>query len=139
MISLGPTPFTLEVVQNQLLSYVFILQTFWDERAPQGIVDVTPWAFQMMVKRNEDDPDDFAVFDLFENAPPMFPATTGIPIRFFGQFGFTIGPVQNDIAPGNYFGEIRGWDGVAVPGADPPTVKMPFTFRVLQTLDLVYP
>lgn len=140
MISLGPTPFTLEVVQNIAQWYLFRLTQFWDERGggldPQ---DVTGWSFMMIVKRDTDDADAFAVFEIPDGGGPPAPVGGDAPLPSDGQFYFVITPFQSDIAPGDYFGEIRGWDPTQAVGSDPPRVKLPFTYRVVQTLDLVYP
>lgn len=146
MISLGPTPFSLEVVQNESRYVAFVLNRFWDERAPAQIPqDVTGWTFTMLVKRRTDDTDAFAVFEINNGLgvppapPPTVPAGAYAIVPLLGEFFFMLRPPETDIAPGEYFGEIRAWDPTVTPGVDPPYIKMPFQYRVVQTLDLVYP
>jgi len=93
----------------------------------------------MLVKRRLDDPDNFAVFEITNNVGAPAPAGLDIPVAINGDFYFVLNPTQTDIAPDEYFGEIRGWNAGLVPGVDPPTIKFPFSYRVDQTLDLVYP
>lgn len=91
--------------------FTFRMKTFRNENTPNGTQDVTGWAFKLIVKRNLDDPDSRALFDL----------TGTVPAGVLGDFQFTLGFAHTTLKPASYPAEIRWWTGGAPPIGTPPT------------------
>lgn len=88
----------------------FKLTDFRNEIDPDAKVDITGYAFKLVVKHNLDDPD----------TEVLFPELTGaIVTAADGTFKFTLTTAHTSMASGSYVGEIRWWATGAATGKRP--------------------
>ena len=86
----------------------FALKDRRNEDDPRAVVDITGYVFKLIVKRNLEDADADAFFDL----------TGSIVSATDGTFKFVLTAAHTSFPPENYVGEIRWW--TSAPGTEEP-------------------
>ncbi len=113
----------ITVRENSRPFLTFEMVDFRNEVDPTLAVDITGWAFRLVVKNDIDDPDAQALVDLagvIVSAPA-------------GTFSFTLTTAHTSLAPGTYVGEIRWWeDGVTT---NPPHDAWRVSYTVQKAVD----
>jgi len=109
----------------------FPLTLVWKDRRneedPFGVVDITGYAFELVVGFNTVNDDGFLVFT------EAFKLTGSIVTAADGTYKFTFTPKETALAPGIYIGEINAWSSGTV--TEPPTDSLSFQLTVVERLD----
>lgn len=105
----------------------FKLTTFRNEASPKTVVDITGYAFYLIVKPDADLADSRAFFDL----------AGSIVTAAEGTFRFTLTSAHTCLAPGTWPGEIRWFSGGAPATGTPPTDAWSVDYVVEQAIDNV--
>jgi len=117
---------TISVRYNSSPIITRVLRDFRNEVDPEAVVDITGYGFRFVVKRDLEDTDAEAWFDL---AGSIVTAAEGI-------YRFTLTPVHTCQCPGTWPGEIRWWSGGYVAGTS-PTDSVLIDYEVLESVTLV--
>ena len=107
----------------------FVMRDFRNASDPTAVVDITGYAFKLIVKRELDDPDSACLFDL----------TGSIVTAADGTYKFTLTLAHTCMPAGDYIGQIRWWSGGAPGTEEQPTDAIDCTYRVIGRVRLNEP
>lgn len=111
-------PSQIEVVQGSKPVLRFQLPTFRNEDDPAGLVDITDYELELVVRRQD-------------TAAEVFRLDGAIVTAASGIFKFTLTPLHTYLPAGTYDAEIRWWDtpGATIRGEADDAISIPYIVR----------
>lgn len=108
---------------------IFVMRSFRNAESPSTVVDITGYVFKLIVKREYDDLDSAALFDL----------TGAIVTAANGTYKFTLTSAHTAMPAGDYIGQIRWWSGGAPGTEEQPTDAISVRYTVIGKVRLNEP